>query len=118
MTFIRNYRCIDTKTRHVFVKHGCTRPQQSQNMAKISKSYILTPPQGHVMSVTCEEPIDELTVQVWLLYDQPNFQYCTFFIIGTKLRTDGRTDTRTDDPITRCHRRTFQARGIIIFNLK
>ena len=31
------------------------------NMAKISKSYILTPPQpqGHVMSVKCKEPIDE-----------------------------------------------------------
>ena len=37
---------------------------------KISKSYILTPPhpQGHGMSVKREEPIDELTVQVWLLY--------------------------------------------------
>ena len=32
------------KTRHVFVKHGCPRRQQSQNMAKISKSYILTHP--------------------------------------------------------------------------
>ena len=28
----------------VFVKHGCPRRQKSQNMAKISKSYILTPP--------------------------------------------------------------------------
>ena len=38
---------------HVFVKHGCPRRQQSQNMAKIFKSYILTPPhpQGHGMSV-------------------------------------------------------------------
>ena len=54
-------------TRHVFGKHGCPRRQQSQNMAKISKSYILTPPhpQGQVMSVKCEEHIDELTVQVW-----------------------------------------------------
>ena len=44
--------------------------QQSQNMAKISKSYSLTQPQpqGHVMSVKCEESIDEPTVQVWLLY--------------------------------------------------
>ena len=25
-------------------------------------------PQGRVMLVKCEEPIDELTVQVWLLY--------------------------------------------------
>ena len=51
------------------------RGRNSQNTAKISKSYILTPPhpQMHVMSVKCEEPIDELTVQVWLLYDHPNF---------------------------------------------
>ena len=34
------------KTRHtcMFVKHGCQWQQQSQNMAKISMSYILTPP--------------------------------------------------------------------------
>ena len=33
---------------------------------KIFKSYFFTPPnpQGQVMSVKCEEPIDELTVQV------------------------------------------------------
>ena len=67
------------KTRHVFVKHGCPRRQQSKNMAKISKSYILTlpNPQGHVMSVKYEEPIDELTVQVWLLNHHTNFKYCT-----------------------------------------
>ena len=53
--------------------------QQSQDMAKIFKSYILTlaQPKGHVMSVKCEEPIDELTVQVWLLYHHPIFKYCT-----------------------------------------
>ena len=55
------------KTTHVFVKHGCPRRQQNQNMAKISKSYILTPPHGHVMSEKGEKPLDELTVQVWLL---------------------------------------------------
>ena len=78
-------------TRHVFVKHGCPRRQPSPSMAKISKSYILTPPhpQGHEMSVKCEEPIDELTVQVWLLYHHPNFRYCTLFESGTELRTDG-----------------------------
>ena len=68
-------------------------------MAKISKSYILTPPhpKGHVMlSVKCEEPIDELTVQVWLLYHHPNFKYCTLFVSGTELRTDKRTDKWTD----------------------
>ena len=70
---------VKAETRHVFVKHGCPRRQQSQNMAKIYKSYILTlpHPQGRVMSVKCEEPIDELTVQVWLLYHHPNFKYCT-----------------------------------------
>ena len=33
----------------------------------ISESYILTPPhpQGHVMSVKYEQPLDELTFQVW-----------------------------------------------------
>ena len=88
------------KTRHVFVKHGCPRRQQSRNMAKISKSYILTPPhpQGHVMSVKCEQPIDELTVQVWLLYHNPNFKYCTLFVSGTGRDgiTDGQTDKRTN----------------------
>ena len=86
------------KTRHVFVKHGCPRRQESQNRAKISKSYILTPlhPQGHVMSVKCEEPIDELTVQVWVLYYHSHFKYCTLFVSGTELRTDGQTDRLTN----------------------
>ena len=59
----------------VFVKHGCPRRQQSHNMAKMSKSNILTPPypQGHVMLVKCEEPINEPTVQVRFLYHHPNF---------------------------------------------
>ena len=79
----------------VFVKHGCSRWQQSQNMAKIFKSFILTPPhpRGQVMSVKCEEPIDEHTVQVWfILYHYPNFKYCTLFVCGTELQTDKRTD--------------------------
>ena len=106
------------QTRHVFVKHGCPQRQQSQNMAKISKSYILTPPhpQEQVMSVKGAEPIDEVKVQVWLLYHHPNFKYCSLFVSGTELHTDGqthrRTDRQTDDPITRCLRRTFQAGGI------
>ena len=50
----------NTKIRHVFLKHRCLRRQQSQTMAKISKSYILTPshPQGQVMSVKYEQPLD------------------------------------------------------------
>ena len=89
---------IQVRTRHVFVKHGCPRWQQSQNMAKISKSHILTlpHPQGHVMSVKYEEPIDELTVKVWLLYHHPNFRYCTLFVSGTELQKNRQTDKRTD----------------------
>ena len=65
-------------------------------MAKIFKSYILTlsHPKGHVMSAKCDEPIDELAVQVWLLY-HPNFKYCTLFVCGTELWTDRRTDGQT-----------------------
>ena len=48
------------------------------------------------MSVKCEEPLDELTVQVWLLYLHPNFNYWTLLISGTELRTDRRTDGQTD----------------------
>ena len=50
----------------------------------------------------CEEPLDELTVQVWLLYLHPNFNYWTLFVSGTdikeirKLRTDKQTDGQTD----------------------
>ena len=63
------------------------------------------------MLVKCEQPIDELTFQVWLLYHHPNFKYRTLFVSGTELRTctDGQMDGPTDDPITRCPWRTFQA---------
>ena len=86
------------KTRHVFVKHGCPRWQQSPNMAKfLSPKFWPRPnPRGHVMSVKCEKPLDELTVQVWLQYDHPNFKYCTLCISGTELRTDRQTDGQTD----------------------
>ena len=83
------------------------------NMAKISKSYILTlpNPQGHVMSEECEQPLDELTVQVWWLYHQSNFKYCTLFESGTELRTDRQTNRQTDDPITRCPWADLSGRG-------
>ena len=75
------------------MKHGCTQRQQSQIMAK---SYILTRPhpQGHMMSVKYEEYIDELTVQVWVLYYHPNFKYCSYVYNRYKI-TDRRTDRRT-----------------------
>ena len=49
------------------------------------------------MSVKNKEPIDEATVQVWLLYHHPNFKYCTLFVSGTELRTDKQTDGQTDE---------------------
>ena len=92
----------------MFVKHWCPRRQQSQNMAKISKSYILTPPhpQGHGMPMKCEQPLDKLTVHVWLLYDHPNLTYCAF--CKRDRITDRQTDRQTDYPNTRCPRWTFQ----------
>ena len=61
---------------------------------KTFKSHILTQPhpQGHVMSGECEQPLNELTIQVWLLYDHPNFKYCTLFVSWTELTTDKRMD--------------------------
>ena len=73
------------------------------------------------MSVKCKEPIDELTVQVWLLYHQPNFKYCTLFVSGTELRTDrqtnGRTNKRTDKQTDRWMIQTlpYRSRGPLIF---
>ena len=49
-----------------------------------------------MVSVKCEGPIDELTVQVWLLYHHPNFKYCTLCISGTELWTDRQMDGWTD----------------------
>ena len=62
------------------------------------------PPPGVCDVSEVWEPMDELTVQVWLVYYHQNFKYCTLFVSGTELRTDGqtnrRTDGQTDDPIT------------------
>ena len=68
---------------------------------KISKSQILTPPQGHVMSVRCDQPLDELTVHVWLLYHHPIFSLiiALFIEAGQNNRqTDGQTIQVLDAP--------------------
>ena len=69
-------------------------------MAKISMSYILTTPHplGHVSLLKYEQPLDELTVQVWKLYHYPNLKYCTLYVSGGELRTDGRTIQLLDAP--------------------
>ena len=95
----------------VFEKHGYPQQQQSQNTAKILH-FDPTPPYPKGHAVKCEQSIDELTVQVWLLYHHPNVRYCTLCVNGMELRTDRRMDGQTDDPITRCSQWTFQAGGI------
>ena len=129
--FDSNCDCL-TIYRYEFGKHGCPRWQQEQDKSsdieqqppfgdrKIKSKYgknlqVLNfdpaPPQGHVMSVKCEQSIDELTILVWLLYHHLNFKYCTLFVSGTELWTDGQPDRRTvrllDAPGG-----TFQAGGI------
>ena len=69
------------------------------------------------MLVKCEKQIDELTVQVWLLYYNQNFKYCNLYVGGTKLRTNTWTGRWTiqdslDEVQSRCSWRTIQADGI------
>ena len=45
-------------------------------------------PKKSVMSVKCEQPLDELTVQFWLLSPKSNFKYCTLYAFGMELRKD------------------------------
>ena len=116
--------CFTVTVTHIFMKFKLdmclwNTDAPGGNKFKIwqnSKSQILTPPhpQGHVMSMKCEQSLDELTVQVWLLYDYPNLKYCTLNVSRMELRTDRQTDRQTDDPNTRCPWRTFQAGGIKI----
>ena len=86
------------QTRHMFCETRMPPVATKSNMAKISKSYILTPPhpQGQLMSEECEQPLDELTVQLWLLYHHPIFKKYTLFESRTELRTDRQTDGPTD----------------------
>ena len=75
---------------------AATKSKYSKNLKVLH--FDPAPPQGHVMSVKCEEPIDKLTVQVWLLYHHPNFRYCTFFVSGKELRTNRSTIRLLDAP--------------------
>ena len=87
------------RTRHVFVKQGCPWRQQSQNMAKISKSYIFLPrptPSGMGCQRSVRNTIDEFTIL------QSKFAYCiitkTLSIALCKRDriTDGWTDKWTN----------------------
>ena len=60
---------------------------------KFFKSYILTPSPGYIVSVKCGKPWYEITVQIWLLYDHPNFKYCTLYVgAWTELWANGHTN--------------------------
>ena len=59
-----------------------------------------------------EQPIEELTVQIVLLYDHWNFKYCTLFVGETELQTDERMGVQIDNLITRYPQQTFQVWGI------
>ena len=72
-------------------------------------------PQGHGMSVKCEELLNELTVQALLLYHNKTL------IIGlckrggiTDRQMDRQTNRPTDDPNTRCPRADLSGLGIIM----
>ena len=53
------------------------------------------------MLAKLDQPLDELIVQVWLLYDHPNFKYCTLNESRTESPMDKQTDGQTDDPNSR-----------------
>ena len=77
----------------MFVKHGCPRRQQSQNKAKISKSYILTLP--HPRCTWCQWSVSNPKMNL-----QSKFGYCiitqtlniTLFVSGMELRTNEQSD--------------------------
>ena len=89
--------CLNMEWQYLFLNISCgnkmclvkQRSPPGDNKVKISKSYILkSPPQPwHVMSVKCEQHLDEFTVHVWLLYDHPNLKYYTLYVSRTELAT-------------------------------
>ena len=82
---------LNTNQMHLW-NRDASRQQKSPNMANIAVLYFdPAPPQGNVMSVKCRKPLDELAVQVWLLYRHANFKYCTLYVSGTKI-TDRRSN--------------------------
>ena len=50
-------------------------------------------PKGLVMSVKCEQPLDE----IWLLCHHPNLKYYDLYVGGIEYRWS------QDNPINRCH---------------
>ena len=98
-----------------FVEQGCPRRQQSPNMAHITVLFFFypAPPPGACdISEVYRQPLDELVVQVWLLYGHANFKYCTSYVSGTKLRT-GDEVIRLQDAPGRSFKKTMQIRKLV-----
>ena len=84
---------ISHEKQDVFKKHrfpGCN----SQNLKVLY--FDPAPYPGHVMLVKCEKPIDDITLQVCLVYDHPNFKYGTLYVSRTTLQTNRQTDKQKD----------------------
>ena len=103
---IYNWNTVDCDvkpTRHVFVKHGCPQRQQSQNIAKMCESYILTPP--HPRGMWCQwsvrNPLMNLPSKFGfciIIQTDQSLIYCTVCKQDgiTDIRSDKRTDRQTD----------------------
>ena len=82
----------------MFVKHGCPGGNKVKIWQKsLSPIFWPAPPQGHVMSVKCEEPINEITIQVCLHVSSPELKIL-HFVSKTGLWTDRRTIWLLDAP--------------------
>ena len=77
--FVSRTLIIVIRILQIFRSKRCVFETQIPLMATKSNEgknhFDLNPSQGHVMSLKCEQPIDELTVQILVLYDHPNLKY-------------------------------------------
>ena len=76
-----NYYDTSSFQQDVFVKHGCPPAATKSKYDKIVNVLYFA------RSLKCEQPLNELTVKVWLLYHYPNFKYCTSYVSKTELQT-------------------------------
>ena len=67
-----------------FMKHNYPGGNKVKLLQNIQDLYMYFDPfqtaNGHMMSLTCEQPVDELTLQVWILWDQTKSRYCTLYV--------------------------------------
>ena len=71
-------------------KPGATKSKYGETLKVLH--FDTAPYQGHGMSMKYEQPLDELIVQVWLLYHHPNF--ILHFVCKRERITGRRTDKK------------------------